>query len=118
MIMVIISNFLVQHCDWLNVKKSRKSTYRDGIMRFNFGTGNFCQEDLKIGLAAVFDGHGGNEASELAVQLFPFYFQLHVIFLGQKEMELFEDKQDMAFQLETEANPLGAHFGRCISTIL
>lgn len=77
--------------------------------------GNFCQEDLKIALAAVFDGHGGKEASELAVQLFPFYFQFHVIFLGQEEMELFKDKPEMTFPLETEVNPLGIHFGRCLN---
>lgn len=38
-------------------------------------------EDKKVGLLAVFDGHNGAEASELAAKLLPEYFLLHMHFL-------------------------------------
>ncbi|KNA05523.1 hypothetical protein SOVF_189480 isoform A [Spinacia oleracea] len=74
--------------------------------------GNLGQENLKIGIAAVFDGHGGKEASELAVQLLSHYLQLHISFLSKKEMDLFEEMHNMAFPLETEFNSLETHFRR------
>ncbi|XP_021770295.1 probable protein phosphatase 2C 51 [Chenopodium quinoa] len=74
--------------------------------------GNLGQENVKIGVAAVFDGHGGKEASELAVQLLPYYIQLHISFLSQKEMELFEDGHHMAFPLDTEFNSLETRLRR------
>lgn len=82
------------------------------IIRFDFNAGNLGQENLKIGIAAVFDGHGGKEASELAVQLLSHYLQLHISFLSKKEMDLFEEMHNMAFPLETEFNSLETHFRR------
>lgn len=38
-------------------------------------------EEKKVGLLAVFDGHNGAEASELAASLLPEYFLLHMLFL-------------------------------------
>ncbi|XP_057863607.2 uncharacterized protein LOC131071684 isoform X2 [Cryptomeria japonica] len=38
-------------------------------------------QSRKVGLMAVFDGHNGAEASELAVKLLPEYFLLHIYFL-------------------------------------
>ncbi|KAL2934488.1 putative protein phosphatase 2C 51 [Bienertia sinuspersici] len=82
--------------------------------KIDFDAGSCDQEYLKIGLAAVFDGHGGKEASELAVQLFPYYLQLHISFLSQKEMKFFEDRHTMAYPLETEVNPFETYLGRCL----
>ncbi|XP_075100732.1 putative protein phosphatase 2C 51 isoform X1 [Nicotiana tabacum] len=39
-----------------------------------------------VGIAAVFDGHGGKEASEMASQKFLDYFLLHVVFNTYKKL--------------------------------
>lgn len=77
--------------------------------------GNLDQENLKIGVAAMFDGHGGEEASELAVQLLPHYLQLHISFLSQKEMEPFEDTHSMASSFGMELNSLETHVRRSMN---
>ncbi|XP_071920281.1 probable protein phosphatase 2C 51 isoform X2 [Coffea arabica] len=42
--------------------------------------GNDGQENVNVGVAAVFDGHGGAEASEFASKKFLSYFYLNVLF--------------------------------------
>ncbi|XP_049408707.1 probable protein phosphatase 2C 51 [Solanum stenotomum] len=43
-------------------------------------------EEASVGIAAVFDGHGGKEASEMASQKFFDYFLLHVVFNTYKNL--------------------------------
>ncbi|KAF5454979.1 hypothetical protein F2P56_024603 [Juglans regia] len=43
-------------------------------------------EEFTIGLVAVFDGHGGNEASEMASKLLLDYFYMHAVFNSYKLM--------------------------------
>ncbi|MCD9644348.1 hypothetical protein HAX54_032535 [Datura stramonium] len=42
--------------------------------------------EASMGIAAVFDGHGGEEASEMASQKFLHYFLLHVVFDTYKNL--------------------------------
>ncbi|XP_019264222.1 PREDICTED: probable protein phosphatase 2C 51 isoform X2 [Nicotiana attenuata] len=42
--------------------------------------------EASLGIAAVFDGHGGREASEMASQKFLDYFLLHVVFNTYKKL--------------------------------
>lgn len=46
--------------------------------------GNKGQKGVKISVAAVFDGHGGQQASVLASENFLDYFFLHVVFINYK----------------------------------
>ncbi|XP_027773404.1 probable protein phosphatase 2C 51 isoform X1 [Solanum pennellii] len=43
-------------------------------------------EEASVGIAAVFDGHGGKEASEMASQKLIDYFLLHVVFNTYKNL--------------------------------
>lgn len=45
------------------------------------GAGKLGREEIKVGIAAVFDGHNGVEASETASRLLFEYFVLHIYFL-------------------------------------
>ncbi|CAI9107764.1 OLC1v1007202C1 [Oldenlandia corymbosa var. corymbosa] len=47
-------------------------------------------DELTIGIAAVFDGHGGSEASELASKKFLDYFLLNVVFKTYKDALSYE----------------------------
>ena len=49
-----------------------------------------------MGVVAVFDGHNGAEASEMASQLFLDYFYLHVYFLLNGEYSyVFQESSEM-----------------------
>ncbi|CAA6658507.1 unnamed protein product [Spirodela intermedia] len=62
---------------------------------------NLLRKEVSVGIVAVFDGHNGAEASEMASQLFLDYFYLHVYFLlngayssiFRKSTEKFENKR-------------------------
>ncbi|KAL0389462.1 UNVERIFIED_CONTAM: putative protein phosphatase 2C 51 [Sesamum calycinum] len=41
-------------------------------------------EEISVGIAAIFDGHGGDEASEMASTKLFDYFMLHVVFTAYK----------------------------------
>ncbi|XP_062178306.1 probable protein phosphatase 2C 51 isoform X3 [Alnus glutinosa] len=41
-------------------------------------------EEVTVGVVAVFDGHGGNEASEVASKLLLDYFYMHAVFISYK----------------------------------
>lgn len=43
------------------------------------GAGKNDLKEVRLGIAAVFDGHGGTEASEMASQLLLNYFHLHYV---------------------------------------
>lgn len=47
----------------------------------NFGAGTVGIEEVTVGVVAVFDGHGGAEASDMASKLLLEYFVLHTYFL-------------------------------------
>ena len=48
----------------------------------------------KVGVVGVFDGHGGEEASEMASKLFIDYFLLHSIFNSYKTILSFNKEDD------------------------
>lgn len=50
-------------------------------MRFDAGTGAIGIKEVLVGIVAVFDGHNGPEASEMASKLLLEYFVLHTYFL-------------------------------------
>lgn len=52
------------------------------------------KRDLRVGVVGVFDGHGGEAASELAAKLFMDYFLLHAIFNSYKKMIVVDKEQD------------------------
>lgn len=43
------------------------------------GAGKNDLKEVRLGIAAVFDGHGGSEASEMASHLLLNYFHLHYV---------------------------------------
>ncbi|XP_060178063.1 probable protein phosphatase 2C 51 isoform X2 [Lycium barbarum] len=51
-----------------------------------------------VGIAAVFDGHGGKEASEMASQKFLDYFLLHVVFNTYKNLFSHSNEHEEAGQ--------------------
>ncbi|KAK1373063.1 Protein-serine/threonine phosphatase [Heracleum sosnowskyi] len=53
-------------------------------------------KEIVVGVLAVFDGHGGKEASEMASNYLLDYFLLHVIFCTYKQSMLSEDKGKLA----------------------
>lgn len=48
---------------------------------FSIGAGRRGRQEVTVGIVAVFDGHNGAEASELASKLLLEYFALHTYFL-------------------------------------
>lgn len=57
--------------------------------------GSEGQKGVKISVAAVFDGHGGEQVSVLASEKFLDYFFLHAVFINYKR----------AFQKENVVEP-------------
>ena len=53
---------------------------------------------MRVGVVGVFDGHGGEEASDMASKLFMDYFLLHTIFNIYKKMIAFNKEQDTDLQ--------------------
>lgn len=51
------------------------------FLGYNVGAGNTGMRNVTVGMAAVFDGHNGAEASEMASKLLFEYFMLHTHFL-------------------------------------
>ncbi|CBI25040.3 probable protein phosphatase 2C 51 isoform X1 [Vitis vinifera] len=54
--------------------------------------------EMRVGVVGVFDGHGGEEASDMASKLFMDYFLLHTIFNIYKKMIAFNKEQDTDLQ--------------------
>lgn len=50
-------------------------------MEYYIGAGNAGLKEVSVGIVAVFDGHNGAEASEMASKLLFEYFMLHAYFL-------------------------------------
>ncbi|KAL7172458.1 hypothetical protein ACSBR2_032032 [Camellia fascicularis] len=55
-------------------------------------------KEVFVGVAAVFDGHGGKEASEMASENFLGYFFLHVVFNTYKQALSFKAEHDLVVQ--------------------
>ncbi|CAK9143756.1 unnamed protein product [Ilex paraguariensis] len=60
--------------------------------------GKYGPEKVTVGLAAVFDGHGGKEASEMASKSLLDYFFLHVLFNTYKQTLPYKEEHDMVSQ--------------------
>ncbi|XAR61161.1 Phosphoprotein phosphatase [Bertholletia excelsa] len=55
-------------------------------------------EELLVGVAAVFDGHGGKEASEMASKNFLDYFFVHVVFNIYKQALFCNAEHNLVFE--------------------
>lgn len=51
-------------------------------MNFYIDIGKYGTEEVRVWAAAVFDGHAGAEASEMASKLLLDYFLLHSMFIS------------------------------------
>jgi serine/threonine protein phosphatase PrpC len=55
-------------------------------LKLDLDAGKNGLEEVTVGVVAVFDGHGGNEASEVASKLLLDYFYMHALFNSYKLM--------------------------------
>ncbi|XP_063946285.1 probable protein phosphatase 2C 51 isoform X2 [Daucus carota subsp. sativus] len=55
-------------------------------------------KEIVVGVLAIFDGHGGKEASEMASKYLLDYFLLHVIFCTYKQSILLQNKHESVSQ--------------------
>lgn len=67
-------------------------------------------EEASVGIAAVFDGHGGKEASEMASQKFFDYFLLHVVFNTYKNLFSHSKEHEEAGQNSLKFKVLMGHY--------
>lgn len=51
-------------------------------------SGKDVLEEVTVGVAALFDGHGGEEASELASRKLLDYLSMHVVFIEYERVRL------------------------------
>lgn len=77
-------------------------------------------KEIVVGVLAVFDGHGGKEASEMASNYLLDYFRLHVIFCSYKQSMLSVDKRRLVSQgqnnTENDTLTLGSSQGGLLVT--
>ncbi|XP_050236569.1 probable protein phosphatase 2C 51 [Mercurialis annua] len=106
-----LQNQISNNCQFA-ILHGRRQYQEDAIvchLHFNIplpGKNGF--EEQKIGVVAVFDGHGGSEASEMASNLLLDYLYLHVVFQSYKkivqhhddDVSSSSDHQFSALQLE------------------
>lgn len=64
------------------------------------GAGENRLKQVRLGIAAVLDGHGGEEASEMGSNLLTDYFHLHYVFKMYKLMGQFNATDSDSLQLE------------------
>ncbi|GFZ04345.1 kinase superfamily protein [Actinidia rufa] len=69
-------------------------------------------KNINVGVVAVFDGHIGKEASEMASKLFMDYFYLHSVFGLHKNWLSEKEEQD----IDEESELHSSNLGRCIPT--
>lgn len=67
------------------------------------------QEDVRVGVVAVFDGHIGKEASEMASKLVLDYFFVHSMIGSFKNWLSLKEEQNLAFQNSNEDVELEPH---------
>jgi serine/threonine protein phosphatase PrpC len=53
-------------------------------LKLDLNAGKNGLEEVTVGVVAVFDGHGGNEASEMASKLLLDYLYMHALFNSYK----------------------------------
>ncbi|KAF5735618.1 RecName: Full Probable protein phosphatase 2C 51 Short [Tripterygium wilfordii] len=58
-------------------------------VKIPFSAKNGLNQDMTVGIAAIFDGHGGSEASEMASRLFIDFFRLHTHFIREEIVDKF-----------------------------
>lgn len=95
-------------------------------MDFSIGAGKVGVKEVVVGIVAVFDGHNGAEASEMASKLLLEYFALHTYFLLDATYSYWfkkstgrlpnEGEKEIVFQVlnrDEEQSRHELHFGRC-----
>ncbi|KAG8389303.1 hypothetical protein BUALT_Bualt02G0215400 [Buddleja alternifolia] len=78
---------LTRNCQFATLQGHRE--YQEDRVACNLDvklpfSGNGVPEEVTIGIAAIFDGHGGEEASEMASKKLFDYFFMHVVFTAYK----------------------------------
>ncbi|PSS07287.1 Protein phosphatase 2C 51 [Actinidia chinensis var. chinensis] len=68
-------------------------------------------KNINVGVVAVFDGHIGKEASEMASKLFMDYFHLHSVFGLHKNWLSEKEEQDIDEESELHSSNLGSSEG-------
>ncbi|XP_057514965.1 putative protein phosphatase 2C 76 isoform X2 [Actinidia eriantha] len=68
-------------------------------------------KNINVGVVAVFDGHIGKEASEMASKLFMDYFYLHSVFGLHKNWLSEKEEQDIDEESELHSSNLGSSEG-------
>jgi protein phosphatase 1K len=71
-------------------------------------------EEDTVGIVAVFDGHGGKEASEMGSKLLFDYFKVHLVFLSYKLMGIYKGEMPLS---DYKANKLGVLRESLLKTI-
>lgn len=71
-------------------------------------------EEDTVGIVAVFDGHGGKEASEMGSELLFDYFKVHLVFLSYKLMGIYKGEMPLS---DYKANKLGVLRESLLKTI-
>ena len=79
-------HFLKKHCTVGAPLFKLKKTFDIYIDALDFDAGKNGLEEGTVGVMAVFDGHGGKEASEMASKLLLDYFYMHALFNSYKLM--------------------------------
>ncbi|KAL9168744.1 hypothetical protein ABFS82_04G034900 [Erythranthe guttata] len=83
------SKNMSKNCQFATLQGHRK--YQEDRVTCNLdmklpfsGDGEGGPEEITIGIAAIFDGHGGEEASEMASRKLSGYFLIHSVFIAYK----------------------------------
>lgn len=76
------------------------------------GAGEDGPKEVKVGVLAVFDGHGGKEASEMASNYLLDYFFLHVIFSTYKQALPYKAERDLVLTGNNETQNHNSNIGR------
>lgn len=76
------------------------------------GAGEEGPKEARVGVLAVFDGHGGKEASEMASNHLLDYFFLHVIFGTYKQALPYKAEHDLVLIGNNETKSHNSNIGR------
>ncbi|KAK3003296.1 hypothetical protein RJ639_018520 [Escallonia herrerae] len=72
-------------------------------LRLNTFAGDNGTENVRVGVVAVFDGHIGKEASEMASKLFLDYFYLHSVFGTYQTKRLLDEEEILISEFRSHA---------------
>ncbi|KAK2987136.1 hypothetical protein RJ640_019696 [Escallonia rubra] len=76
---------------------------RSKKLRLNIFAGDNGTENVRVGVVAVFDGHIGKEASEMASRLFLDYFYLHSAFGTYQTKRLLDEEETLISEFRSHA---------------